>query len=151
MSMRQICATSYQLGLRAIQTYDSGIQDEDAFPFAHIAAFRVKDESELDDIQLYVEKASSLNRKPAAILIDARVDGQMGGTGQVAPWSILAGFNPGVPLILAGGLTPENVADAIAIVRPWGVDVASGVENAPGRKEPLKVAKFIQSVRSLDG
>jgi phosphoribosylanthranilate isomerase len=151
MQMRQICSVSYQLGLRAIQTYDIGVLAEDPFPFAHVAAFRVKEESELDNIQLYVERVSSLGRKPAAILIDSRVDGQLGGTGQVAPWSILAGFNPGVPLILAGGLTPENVADAIAIVRPWGVDVASGLEASPGRKDPLKVAQFIKSVRALEG
>jgi phosphoribosylanthranilate isomerase len=151
MPMRQICSVSYQLGLRAIQTYDVGAQTEDPFPFAHVPAFRVKEVTDLDAIRIYVEKASALGRKPAAILIDSRSEGQLGGTGQVAPWSILAGFKPGVPLILAGGLTPENVAEAIAIVRPWGVDVASGVESTPGRKEPLKVAQFIQTVRSMEG
>ena len=60
----------------------------------------------------------------------------MGGTGHAAPWELLRGFDPGVPLILAGGLTPENVAEAVALVRPWGVDVASGVESRSGRERP---------------
>jgi phosphoribosylanthranilate isomerase len=148
MPIRQVCAVSYQLGLRSIQTYDDDPPNEDTFPFAHIPAFRVKDGSELDQIQQFVAAATALGRRPAAILVDSRAEGQMGGSGQVAPWSLLAGFEPGVPLILAGGLTPENVADAIAIVRPWGVDVASGVELSPGRKDPVKVAGFIQAART---
>jgi phosphoribosylanthranilate isomerase len=149
--MRQICAISYQLGLRSVQSYDDKPPTEDPFPFAHIAAFRIKDESDLRLIRNYVEAAQALGRKPAAVLIDSRVDGHMGGTGQVAPWSVLAGFDPGVPLILAGGLTPNNVLEAITLVRPWGVDVASGVELSPGRKDPLKVAQFIQAVRKFEG
>jgi phosphoribosylanthranilate isomerase len=151
MAMRQVCALSYQLGLRGIQTYDDNPPPEDPFPFAHIAAFRVREAADLEAIQQFVESAAAQGRRPAAILIDSRSDGVMGGSGQTAPWSLLEGFNPGVPLILAGGLTPENVADAIASVRPWGVDVASGVEFAPGRKDPSKVAQFIQKVRACEG
>jgi phosphoribosylanthranilate isomerase len=54
-------------------------------------------------------------------------------------------------LILAGGLTPENVTTAIEIVKPWGVDVASGVELRPGKKDPSKVERFIQEVRAVSG
>jgi phosphoribosylanthranilate isomerase len=86
--------------------------------------------------------------QPAAVLLDSFVPGEMGGTGHRAPWHLLAGFDPGVPVILAGGLTPENVAEAIRVVRPWGVDVASGVESAPGVKDPGKVAAFVAAVRA---
>lgn len=71
----------------------------------------------------------------------------MGGTGHAAPWDLLRDFDPGVPLILAGGLTADNVAEAIRVVRPWGVDVASGVEIAPGRKDPEKVRAFVANAR----
>jgi phosphoribosylanthranilate isomerase len=151
MPMRQVCAISYQLGLRSIQTYDDNPPADDPFPFAHIPAFRVKDASELTHIREFVEAATALGRRPAAILIDSRVDGQIGGSGHVAPWSLLVGFDPGVPLILAGGLNPENVADAISIVKPWGVDVASGVELSPGRKDPAKVVRFIQAAHIARG
>jgi phosphoribosylanthranilate isomerase len=74
------------------------------------------------------------------ILLDAASPG----SGQVFDWS-LAGETPaGVSLILAGGLDPENVADAVKAVEPWGVDVSSGVERSPGRKDPLKVKRFIE-------
>jgi phosphoribosylanthranilate isomerase len=127
-----------------VQTYDDQPPAEDPFPFAHVPAFRVKDVAGLDHVRRFVETATALGWRPAAVLIDAHVAGQIGGTGQTAPWELLTGFDPGVPLILAGGLTPENVADAITLVRPWGVDVASGVESTPGRKNPEKVALFVK-------
>jgi phosphoribosylanthranilate isomerase len=147
MPLRQVCAIAFQLGLRGVQTYDDQSPTEDPFPFAHVPAFRVKDAAGLEHVRRFVEAAKQLGRPPAAVLIDSHVEGQIGGTGQVAPWHLLRGFDPGVPLILAGGLTPENVAEAITLVRPWGVDVASGVESAPGRKDPEKVARFVRSAR----
>src|SRR2546428_162156 len=83
----------------------------------------------------------------AAAAVDAFVEGKEGGTGRTAPWELLADFRPEVPLILAGGLTPDNVAEAIRTVRPDGVDVASGVEISPGRKDPDKVKRFVDSAR----
>jgi phosphoribosylanthranilate isomerase len=145
--LRRVCATAFQLGLRGVQTYDDHPPDEDTFPFAHVPAFRVADAAQLDGVRRSVEAARAEGRAPAAVLIDSFVAGQMGGTGHVAPWHLLAGFDVGVPLILAGGLTPENVGDAVAAVRPWGVDVASGVESAPGRKDPAKVERFVRAVR----
>ena len=70
--------------------------------------------------------------------------------GEKFPWKLLEDFDFGVPLILAGGLTAENVASAIAIVRPWGVDVASGVESSPGKKDRDKVLRFVKAVRAID-
>jgi phosphoribosylanthranilate isomerase len=147
MPPRQVCAVAYQLGLRAVQTYEPETSVEDVFPFAHVPVFRIKDAAGIEGIRQYVARAQSLGRPPAAVLIDAHVEGVMGGTGQRAPWDLLAGFRPGVPVILAGGLTPDNVAEAIDRVRPWGVDVASGVESALGRKDPRKVERFVKIAR----
>jgi phosphoribosylanthranilate isomerase len=145
--LRQVCAVAYQLGLRAVQTYDDAPPAEDTFPFAHVPAFRVKDAAGLEHVRRFVAAATASGRAPAAVLIDSFVDGQMGGTGHAAPWELLKGFDPGAPVVLAGGLTPENVAAAIDLVRPWGVDVASGVERAPGVKDADKVARFVKNAR----
>src|SRR5262245_14732048 len=132
MPLRQVCAVAFQLGLRGVQTYDDQPTTEDTFPFAHLPAFRVSTAEQLDAIRQWVRSEQAVGRGPAAVLLDAHVPGQIGGTGQKAPWELLAGVDLGAPLILAGGLTAANVAEAIALVRPWGVDVASGVESAPG-------------------
>jgi phosphoribosylanthranilate isomerase len=81
-------------------------------------------------------------------LLDTHREGLRGGTGETFDWSMLARRTSNVPLILSGGLTPENVAGAIEKVRPWGVDVASGVESAPGVKDPEKMKAFAEAVRS---
>ena len=83
-----------------------------------------------------------------AILLDTWHAHARGGTGETFPWAVAAALRPRVDrLILAGGLTPENVAEAIRAVRPFAVDVCSGVEIAPGRKDPLKIARFVAEVR----
>lgn len=78
------------------------------------------------------------------------VDSASPGSGEVWDWSLAEGAPSGQRVILAGGLTPENVAGAIARVRPWGVDVASGVESSPGRKDPLKVKAFVRTARAAE-
>jgi phosphoribosylanthranilate isomerase len=85
-----------------------------------------------------------------ALLVDASVKGAYGGTGMTADWSAAAELAQQYPLLLAGGLTPENVADAVRQVQPWGVDVASGVESAPGKKDPAKMSAFVQAVKRLE-
>jgi phosphoribosylanthranilate isomerase len=82
-----------------------------------------------------------------ALLIDASVKGAYGGTGVTADWKSAAELAKKYPLLLAGGLTPENVADAVREVRPWGVDVASGVESAPGEKDAAKMKAFVKAIR----
>lgn len=84
---------------------------------------------------------------PPAFLVDAYRPGQYGGTGETADWDLARSLARRFPLLLAGGLTPENVAPAVAQVRPWGVDVASGVEASPGRKDPRRVADFVGAAR----
>jgi len=86
-----------------------------------------------------------------AILVDSRTATAVGGTGTSFYWvaarATVFGDSRTVKLIAAGGLSPENVREAIATLRPWGVDVASGVEAAPGRKDPAKVRAFIAAAR----
>jgi len=82
-----------------------------------------------------------------ALLVDAVVKCAYGGTGVTADWSAAAELAKRYLLLLAGGLTPENVAEAVRQVRPWGVDVASGVESAPGVKDAGKMKAFVQAVR----
>lgn len=81
------------------------------------------------------------------LLADARVGGALGGTGKTFDWSLVTGLARERKLTLAGGLTPENVAAAIAAVGPYCVDVASGVESAPGVKDPARVRAFIEAAR----
>ena len=76
------------------------------------------------------------------------IDSPGGGSGKVFDWSLAGDAPDSVKLILAGGLNPDNVADAIAEVRPWGVDVATGVERAPGKKDALLVKRFIENARA---
>lgn len=86
------------------------------------------------------------------LLLDAWVPGAYGGTGQLIDLPLAADFvaaNPDARIILSGGLTPENVAGAIEAVRPWAVDVASGVEAAPGRKDVAKMRAFVEAVRTV--
>lgn len=75
------------------------------------------------------------------------VDAPAPGSGKVFDWSLVGEMPGGIDIILAGGLTPENVAAGIAQVNPWGVDVSSGVEASPGRKDPIKVKRFIEAAR----
>jgi phosphoribosylanthranilate isomerase len=84
------------------------------------------------------------------LLLDSGGMGDYGGTGQTFPWEIARDFvqaNPSLRVVLAGGLTPENVADAVAMVRPFGVDVTSGVESSPGRKNHGRLRTFIAAAR----
>ena len=88
------------------------------------------------------------NGEPA-FLVDAAVKDLYGGSGVTADWNGAAELAKKYPLLLAGGLTPENVAEAVGRVKPWGVDVASGVESAPGEKDARKMKAFVRAVRSV--
>ncbi len=84
----------------------------------------------------------------AAIVADAAVGDRRGGTGQTGDWELARRLAGRTRTILAGGLTPDNVAAAVRQVRPFGVDVSSGVESAPGRKDPGKVRDFVQTAKA---
>ncbi len=101
---------------------------------------------------LFASCARGQASPPQVVLFDAAAPGQYGGTGETIDWSLAKQFIrrvgvDGPPLILAGGLTPENVAGAISVVHPAAVDTASGVESSPGRKDPAKVAAFVTAAR----
>ncbi|WP_165227193.1 phosphoribosylanthranilate isomerase [Aquisphaera insulae] len=118
-----------------------------------VRAFRLGRPEDVAAMAGYLRRAEWLGRLPDAILIDALVPGLAGGTGTVVAEPVLERLEslrtetrlP--PMILAGGLTPANVRERAERVRPWMVDVASGVESSPGRKDPGLVAAFIREVR----
>jgi phosphoribosylanthranilate isomerase len=142
------CSCAGQLGnVRTIQWHGDDPEVPRTSAYRFIPAFNICDRNSLARIERYLLRCQDEGQLPAAILADAAVPGQYGGTGQTAPWDLLADFRPPVPLILAGGLTPENVADAVRIVRPYAVDVASGVESSPGRKDPERIRAFIEKAR----
>ena len=137
-------------GIRAIQLHGDEpatiiTQLRDVLPEVPIIrAWRV-DEAGLESLAAYLEQCDV---PPEAILIDAKVAGEYGGTGQTAPWTVLRGYPADwPPLILAGGLHDENIAEAIATVRPFGVDTAGGIESSPGVKDPDRAAAFVTAAR----
>lgn len=129
--------------------FHAGIQGRaDGPPFPRlIRAFRMRDESVVDEIAEYPYAAGI-----AAYLLDAYHEDKLGGVGAKFDWDLAveAKNRTDKPIILAGGLTPENVQDAIAKVRPFAVDVASGVEADPGVKDHGKMKAFIRAVREWD-
>jgi phosphoribosylanthranilate isomerase len=80
-------------------------------------------------------------------VVDTFSEKAYGGTGEVTDWSLAAEASKAATILLAGGLTPENVGDAIKAVRPYGVDVSSGVESSPGKKDHGKIRAFLEAVR----
>ncbi len=82
------------------------------------------------------------------LLVDAHVPGLLGGSGQTFDWALVRELVRERRVVLAGGLRPDNVASAVEALRPWGVDVASGVEHAPGRKDPTAMRSFVERARA---
>ncbi|MCP9439131.1 MAG: phosphoribosylanthranilate isomerase [Nitrospira sp.] len=107
-----------------------------------IKAVRLKDRSSLPVVAEYYGRAGV-----RGFVIDAFSEQAYGGTGQTVDWILAAEIARTVPVVLAGGLRPDNVADAVRSVRPYGVDVSSGVEARPGKKDPAKVKSFVQAVK----
>ncbi|GAB4231248.1 MAG: phosphoribosylanthranilate isomerase [Deltaproteobacteria bacterium] len=145
-----IVSVCSRLGLRRVQLHG----DEPAADAARLPLWRMK--------AVHVSASPDPGALPdypcEAFLLDAGGRGVFGGTGRVLPWEELAERFPGIagphvpgdtgrPWILAGGLDPGNVMRAIRSARPFGVDVASGVESSPGRKDPGKVASFIERAK----
>ena len=109
------------------------------FGVMSMKAFRVRDAETLSALPAY---------RTDAWLLDAHVPGQPGGTGATFNWDLaVEAVKLGRPIFLAGGLTPQNVAQAVSRVRPFGVDVSSGVEVGPGKKDPAKMQAFVAAAR----
>ena len=145
----EVACLADELGLVQVQLHgdeppeDLGILSR----FSIIRAFRLGSVADIGAMKRYLEQARVVGRSPDAVLIDAHVPSLVGGTATLVDEDVLARIPPLSRLILAGGLTPGNVGERVARVRPWMVDVASGVESSPGRKDAAKVAAFIQAVR----
>jgi phosphoribosylanthranilate isomerase len=147
--------------LRALQTPNGKTPEPPAWVSVKkdrqiIRAFRCPSSS-LEPVGKYLQECKKLRALPDAVLVDAHEPGSYGGTGLAVDWNAVKKEREqllGLPFILAGGLTPENVAQAIATSRPDAVDVASGVEFLPGRKEAAKVRAFVanaqEAFRKLD-
>lgn len=126
-------------GLDTVQLHGDEEPDQCHLPPCRvIKALRIKDGMDEERLRAY---------QVSALLLDAYVPDQFGGTGKRCDWGLAARIAARQRVILAGGLTPDNVADAVRQVHPYGVDVSSGVEQAPGRKDPDKVAMFIRMAR----
>lgn len=111
------------------------------FGVMSMKAFRIRDTKSLEELPHY---------QTDAYLLDAYSPDARGGTGEKFNWNLAVEAKKfGRPIFLAGGLTPENVADAVRQVQPFGVDVSSGVESSPGKKDPARVRAFIQAVAGV--
>jgi len=109
-----------------------------------LKAFRVRTTEDLDRVEAYAGAVET-------VLLDAWHPERAGGSGQVFDWNLTHNFRPSLPWLLAGGLTPHNLAVALAAVRCDGIDLSSGVEVRPGWKDPGKVAEVVRIVQSYTG
>jgi phosphoribosylanthranilate isomerase len=136
-----VVALARSLRLSAVQLHGDESPRDAAFcakSLPVIKAFRVAANFSLLELAKF--------RAVSGFLLDAARAGQYGGTGRTSDWAFARRAAASRPIILAGGLTPENVADAIRSVRPYAVDVASGVESRPGKKDHGKMREFFQEV-----
>ena len=144
-SPAEVTALRKSLKLDAVQLHGDETPDsvaQIARLMRVIKAFRVEPEFPLATLDEY--------REAFAFLFDAALAGQYGGTGRTTDWDVARRAALSRRIILAGGLKVENVAAAVRIVRPYGIDVASGVESKPGKKDPGLLREFIQEVRRAE-
>ena len=137
MSEHDVKDLLVQTGIRCVQFH--GDEDPDFvakfLPHAY-KAIAIRERKDVEVANVYPGEH---------LLVDAKVDGRLGGTGQVFDWQLVKQLASERKVTLAGGLSSENVAQAIAVVRPYCVDVASGVESSPGIKDRNKVSAFIRA------
>ncbi|MBN2369651.1 MAG: phosphoribosylanthranilate isomerase [Vicinamibacteria bacterium] len=141
----ELARTSAEAGLDMIQLHgDEPPEELHGLPRRALKALRVAAGFALDSVDRYAGRVDG-------ILLDSGAAGVPGGTGRTFDWSLAREVRDRVKrLVLAGGLTPDNVHEALAQVRPDAVDVSSGVETAPGRKNPEKLRAFVEAVRRFE-
>jgi phosphoribosylanthranilate isomerase len=149
---RSIESTASFVGLDAIQLHgDEGADQIAALPVNLLVLRALRCAADINSLLAhFVNECNASGRLPDAILLDADAGAEYGGTGERADWHLIARHRStlaDIPLILAGGLTPANVAAGIAAVRPDGVDVASGVESRPGTKDRAQILAFVTAAK----
>lgn len=137
----RILETCRMCGLDAVQFHgdESPTVVEAVLGIRRIKAIRVRDKRDLRLCRRY---------RVEAYLLDAYVPGRYGGTGETFNWGLARDAQEFGPIILAGGLTPDNVEEAVVTARPYAVDAASGVESSPGKKDKVLMAEFIARAKS---
>jgi phosphoribosylanthranilate isomerase len=129
------------VGLSAVQLHgDESVESYRMLPRRVIKAVPVRDGS--------AEEAAARVPGTVTVLLDAHDPVRRGGTGRTIDWSVAAAIARRRPVILSGGLNPGNVCSAVTAVSPYAVDVSSGVEEAPGRKDPVKLQAFFAALRA---
>lgn len=113
-------------------------------PRPWIVAFAPQTAGDLAAVSDWLRRAEFCPTPPSAVLVDGHSPGMAGGTGITAPWDLLKQFQPAIPWILAGGLNPGNISEALERLQPQGIDVASGVEECPGIKSAGKMAELMR-------
>jgi phosphoribosylanthranilate isomerase len=139
----RVISIAHDAGVTTVQLHGPGFPDlhELLSAFTLVVAVPVREGFKVEELG---------NLKPSAYLLDAFDPDRPGGTGKTFDWNAAREAKRYGPIILAGGLTPENVGRAVRVVRPFAVDVASGVESAPGIKDPAKLRAFFAAVAEAD-
>jgi len=137
----EIIGVIEQTGIKCVQLHGNETPKQLAgFPLPVYKSFRVDSSFNLEILRRY---------KGSAYLLDTKISGELGGTGQTFDWGIAVKAKEYGRIILAGGLNPENVLEAIQKVQPYAIDVNSGVESAPGKKDKNKLEQLFKTIRSL--
>jgi phosphoribosylanthranilate isomerase len=154
--------TAEEVGLTGIQIHVGGLVGAQALrpskgmkQYVALSADRILDEPGDFEDWLQLFRSDGREQRVDAVFLDSGTSQKPGGTGKVFDWETAIPFDEtirraGLRLVVAGGLNPENVARGMRTLRPWGVDVSSGVEAQPGRKDPEKVRAFVAAVRNAD-
>jgi phosphoribosylanthranilate isomerase len=153
----RVSAITDEVGLTAVQFHGDEHQNPEMFEIGRRSFYCIPAAWVAMTWQKKGKAFGSFMKIPknlGAIMLDSGMSGQRGGTGTTFDWQEarvwVSSFNKLYPIVIAGGLNAENVGEAMQILNPWGVDVVSGVEASPGKKDPEKIRVFVRAVREMD-